>query len=109
MSIVGQGLNKYEVVLANKYYLRELVESISLDESLSDIAYHAQVRLLVTDEFQKIGIANGQEIRISGIPFGGINMVYLLQPGVVWECSSETTGIKHIDVDIYDRTIYLAK
>ncbi|NLW89982.1 MAG: phage portal protein [Syntrophomonadaceae bacterium] len=109
MSVVKPGLNKYEVVLANKYYLRELVESISLDESLSDIAYHAQVRLLVTDEFQKIGIANGQEIRISGIPFGGSSMVYLLHPGVVWECSSETTGIKHIDIDIYDRSIYLAK
>lgn len=109
MNTVKPGLNKYEVVLANKYYLRELVESISLDESLSEIAYHAQVRLLVTVDLQKIGIANGQEIRISGIPFGGTSMVYLLQPGVVWECNSETTGFKHINLDIYDRSIYLAK
>ena len=101
--------NKYEVVLANQYYLRELVESITLDESLSDVAYHAQVRLTVTEDLQTIGIGPGQEIRISGVPFGGTSMVYLLQPGVIWECNSTNTGIKHIDVDIYDRSIYLSK
>jgi hypothetical protein len=102
-------LSKYEVILANQYFLRELIESISLDESLSDIAYHAQVRMTVTEDLGKIGINNGQELRISGIPFGGKSMVYLLHPGVVWECVSTNPGQKHLDVDIYDKTIYLAK
>lgn len=102
-------LNKYEVVLANQFFLRELVESVTLDESLSDIAFHGQARLVVTPDLQKIGILNGQEIRVSGIPFGGSGMVYLLNPGVVWECNSQNAGQKHIDVDIYDKTIYLAK
>ncbi|MFX4261042.1 XkdQ/YqbQ family protein [Pelotomaculum propionicicum] len=102
-------LNRYEVVLANQYFLRELVERITLEDSLDEIAYRASVRLVVTDDFQQIGIAPGQEIRVSGVPFGGSGMVYLLHPGMVWQCDSETRGQKHINVTVYDRTIYLAK
>lgn len=105
--MVNPGLQKYEVVLANKYYLRELVESITLEESLDEIAYRATVKMVVTPDFP--GIAPGQECRVSGIPFGGSSMVYLLHPGVVWECESETRGQKHLTATIYDRTIYLAK
>ncbi len=106
---VTPGNNKYEVVMADKYYLRELVESISLDESLADITYHGQIRLIVTSDFQQIGISNGQDIRVSGIPFGESNMAYLLHPAVVWEIESDNAGQKHLDINIYDKTIYLAK
>lgn len=102
-------LNRYEVVLANQYFLRELMERITLEDSLDEIAYRASVRLVVTDEFQRIGIAPGQEMRVSGVPFGGSGMVYLLHPGMVWQCESETRGQKHVDVTVYDKTIYLAK
>ncbi len=102
-------LNRYEVVLANQYFLRELVETITLEDSLDEIAYRASVRLVVTDDFQQIGIAPGQEMRVSGVPFGGSGMVYLLHPGMVWQCESETKGQKHINVTVYDKTIYLAK
>jgi hypothetical protein len=107
--VVNPGLQKYEVVLANKYYLREIVESITLEESLDEIAYRATIRLVVTPDFP--GIAPGQEIRVSGIPFGGTSMVYLLHPGVVWEVESEVRGgtVKHLNVTAYDRAIYLAK
>lgn len=105
--MINPGLQRYEVVLANKYFLRELVESITLEESLDEIAYRATVRLVVTPDFP--GIAPGKECRISGVPFGGSSMVYLLHPGVVWECESETRGQKHLTATIYDRTIYLAK
>lgn len=105
--MINPGLQKYEVVLANKYYLRELVESITLEESLDEIAYRATIRLVVTPDFP--GIAPGQEIRVSGIPFGGSSMVYLLHPGVMWEIESETRGLKHLTVTAYDKTIYLAK
>lgn len=105
--MINPGLLKYEVVLDNKYYLRELLESISLDESLSEIAYHAQARIVITPDFP--GINPGQPIRVSGVPFDGSSMVYLLNPGVVWECDSNTRGQKHLDISIYDKTIYLAK
>lgn len=105
--MINPGLQKYEVVLANQYYLRELLESIELDESLDEIAYRAAVRMVITPDFP--GIAPGQEIRISGVPFGSSSMVYLLHPGVVWECNSVTSGQKHLPATIYDRTIYLAK
>jgi len=105
--MTNPGLNNYEVVLANKYYLREIVESITLEESLDEIAYRATVRMIITPDFP--GIAPGQECRVSGVPFGGSSMVYLLHPGVVWECESETRGQKHLTATIYDKTIYLAK
>lgn len=104
---VTPGVNRYEVVLDNKYYLRELVESIELSESLDEIAYRATVRLRVTPDFP--GIVNGQQIRVSGTPFGETQMVYLLQPGVVWEIQSVKTGSKTLTVTIYDRAIYLSK
>lgn len=102
-------LNRYEVVLANRYFLRELTESIVLEDSLDEIACRAVIKLVLTPDFQKIGIAPGQEMRVSGIPFGGSSMVYLLHPGVVWECRSATRGRKHIEVTVYDNAIYLAK
>lgn len=105
--MINPGLNKYEVVLANKYFLREIVESITLEESLDEIAYRATVKMVVTPDFP--GIAPGQECRVSGIPFDGSSMVYLLHPGTVWEIESETRGQKHITATIYDKTIYLAK
>lgn len=97
----------YEVVLDNKHYLRELIESITLKDSLEQIAYEATIQLKVPAEGMQI--EPGQTIRISGVPFDGENMVYLLHPGVVWDLSSNTKGSKHITVVVYDRTIYLMK
>ncbi|MBU5441204.1 phage portal protein [Paenibacillus sp. MSJ-34] len=98
---------KYEVVLANKFYLRDVIENITLKDSLDQIAYQADIRVVITPDFPNI--EPGQEIRISGIPFGSDNMVYLLYPGVVWECYSTNPGLKHMDITVYDRTIYIAK
>ncbi|OPY64074.1 MAG: hypothetical protein A4E56_00128 [Pelotomaculum sp. PtaU1.Bin065] len=107
--MINPGLQKYEFVLNNQYYLRELLESIILEDSLDEIAYRATVRLAVTSELQKIGISPGQVARVSGVPFGGSSMVYLLHPGVVWECDSQTKGLKHLTATIYDRSIYISK
>lgn len=97
----------YEVVYQDKYYLRELIESISLKDSLDQISYQANIRLKVTSDFPDV--QPGQPIRISGIKFGTETMVPLLNPGVVWECDSVNRDTKHITVTVYDRTIYLAK
>jgi hypothetical protein len=105
--MIAPGGNKYDVILADRYYLRELVESIVLEDSVEEIAYRATIRLAVTPDFPAVG--PGQSCSISGIPFGGSSMVSLLHPGVVWECTNETVGMKHMSMTVYDRTIYLAK
>lgn len=97
----------YEVVLQDKYYLRELIESITLKDSLDQISYQAEVKLKIPAT--GLNIEPGQEIRVSGVPYGSSKMVYLLNPGVVWECTSKSKESKHMDVLVYDRTIYLAR
>ncbi|MCD9020506.1 XkdQ/YqbQ family protein [Cohnella silvisoli] len=97
----------YDVVLGNQFYLRDLVEEISLEDSLEEIAYKANIRLAVTSDMPSI--TPGQSIRISGTPYGGSGVTNLLHPGVVWDCSSSNSGRKHIGLTVYDRTIYLAK
>jgi len=97
----------YEVVFANKYDLSELVESLSLEESLNEIAYCANIKLVVTPDMPII--TPGQEIRIAGIPFGKTKKETLLNPAVVWECRSSNAGRKHLNITAYEKTIYLAK
>ncbi|TMV48112.1 phage portal protein [Paenibacillus mesophilus] len=97
----------YEVVLDNRYMLGDLIESMTLEESLDEIAYRATVNMMMPADFP--GIRPGQEIRVSGIPYRGSDMVYLLNPGVVWECQNSYRGADRLEVTLYDRTIYLAK
>ncbi|WP_240763037.1 XkdQ/YqbQ family protein [Paenibacillus thalictri] len=87
--------------------LGELVESIVLEESLDEISLRAAVGLVATPDLPDL--VPGQSVRISGIPFGGSDMADLLNPGVLWDWSSRDSGQKHIDLTIYDRTIYLSK
>ncbi|GIP20426.1 hypothetical protein J22TS3_07010 [Paenibacillus sp. J22TS3] len=94
----------YKVILQNKYDLTPLVESISLRDSLDQIAYQATITLVVNDSLPAVD--PGQEIRVSGIPFGGSGMVTLLHPGVVWECESSGSP-KRLTLTVYDKTIYL--
>ncbi|NPV27923.1 MAG: phage portal protein [Firmicutes bacterium] len=104
--MINPGLVPYEVVLADKWFLREIVESITIEESLDEIAARATVVMAITPDFP--GIAPGQAMRVSGVPFGGNTMVVLLN-GVIWECDSVTRGQKHLTATVYDRSIYLAR
>ncbi|TNJ65169.1 phage portal protein [Paenibacillus hemerocallicola] len=97
----------YEVVLDNSYLLGDLIESITLEESLDEIAYRATVSLMKPSGFPDI--RPGQEIRVSGVPHRGSDLVYLLNPGVVWECEHSYRGADRLTLTVYDRTIYMAK
>jgi hypothetical protein len=100
--------HEYDIVLADKYLLGNLAISMSIEESQDEIAMRGEVELIVTDDLP--GITPGQGIRIIGFPFDTqAYKVSLLHPGVVWECNSSTRGQKHLTVNIYDKTIYLAK
>lgn len=102
-----QDANRYEVILDGKYWLGDLVESISLDESLDEIAYRANVRLVNTLDLPEL--LPGQAVEITGIPFGGADTQSLLSHGVIWEVETEKKGQSHITLTIYDKMVYLAK
>jgi len=93
-------LDGYDVILAGGWSLGEIVESITLDEALAEIAMRATIELAVTPDFP--GIEPGQALQVTG-PSGAVF------DGVVWEPSSTTRGLKRLSVTAYDRTIYLAK
>ena len=104
--LITPGEKQYEVVLQDKYYLRDLVESITLEESLDEIAYRANISLVVTDDFPSI--VPGQLMRVSGVPFDGDRFIYLLR-GVVWSIDSENRGQKKLNVTVYDPAKYLSE
>lgn len=107
--MINPGLQRYEVVLDDRHFLRELTEGITLEDTLEEVAYRANISLVVTPDLQKIGFTPGQAMRVSGVPFGGSTMTYLLHPGVLWECDTRSKGQKHLAATVYDLTIYLSK
>jgi hypothetical protein len=102
-----EDLNYYEVILADKYYLRELVESISLDESLDEIAYRATVRIKNRPDLPEL--LPGQAIEIWGKPFQKTGSEPLLSGGVIWEVETEKRGQIHTALTIFDKMVYLGK
>lgn len=97
----------YKVILQDKYDITGAVESIRLQDSLHQIAYQASIRLTAIDSLPVI--TPGLPIRISGEHFGKEVMAPLLNPGVVWEANSVNSGQKHLELTVFDRTIYLDK
>jgi len=96
----------FEVILGNKYYLGDLVESITLSESLNEISYRANIKLVATPDLPVITPA--QPIKILGVHEGKV-LKTLLHPAIVWDVEGQNKGTKFVDVICYDRTIYLSK
>ena len=104
-------VNRYDIILQDKYFLRECIQSLTLEDRLDEIAYCAKVKLAVPNE-QFTGlpiITPGMEIRVSGVRFGEEKYSYLIQPGVVWSATINNKSRRNWDLTIYDRTIYLSK
>lgn len=99
----------YKVIIKDKYDVTQLVETISLRDSLDQISYQASVRLAVDSSSGLPALAPGMDIRISGIPFGDKNYHPLLHPAVIWEIESTNSGTKRLNMTVYDRMIYLEK
>lgn len=102
---------RYEVVLGNKYYLGDLVESITLSDSIEEFAYRADITLIKTPELKKIvgkeAAIEGMSIRVSGTPFGSAKLVYLFHPAVVWTVEDNEESADHLTLTAFDRSIYL--
>lgn len=108
MIVVGARDHEYDVVLAGKYSLGALVESIDLEEALGDISMTATAVITVSGaDFPNIDPGLG--IVVVGQAFDGSGSKNLLDAGVVWSTSSSNTGTKHITIECRDLTIYLSK
>ncbi|HBU80639.1 MAG TPA: phage portal protein [Paenibacillus sp.] len=99
----------YKVIVDDKYDITKLVETITLKDSLDQIAYQANIRLAVSASSGLPSISPGMAVRISGVPFGEKSMVHLLHPAVIWEVGSSNSGTKRLSLTVYDRMIYLEK
>lgn len=99
----------YKVIVDDKYDVTKLVETITLKDSLDQIAYQANIRLAVSASSGLPLISPGMAVRISGVPFGEKSMVHLLHPAVIWEVESSNSGTKRLSLTVYDRMIYLEK
>ncbi|WP_411345507.1 phage portal protein [Paenibacillus sp. WLX1005] len=99
----------YKVIVKDKYDVTQLVETISLRDSLDQISYQASVRLALDGGSGLPALTPGMDIRISGIPFGDKNYHPLLHPAVIWEIESTNSGTKRLNMTVYDRMIYLEK
>ncbi|NMI04486.1 phage portal protein [Paenibacillus sp. SZ31] len=99
----------YKVIVDDKYDITKLVETITLKDSLDQIAYQANIRLAVSASSGLPSISPGIAVRISGVPFGEKSLVHLLHPAVIWEVESSNSGTKRLSLTVYDRMIYLEK
>ena len=100
------GLNGYDVILAGTWYLRELLESIVLEESLDEIAMRATITLAAGDDLPSV--EPGHSVQVSGIPFG-CDAVAELFNGVVWEPETIRKGRRRATLTCYDRSLFIAK
>lgn len=97
---------RVEVIYKDKYYLGELVKSVSIEESLDEIATRATVVLEYTDDYPQ-DISLGGDIRISGTIYGETGMKPILHNAVLWEIESNWQTHKELTFIIYDKCIYL--
>lgn len=109
--MITPGIVSYDVVLQGRYYLREAVEKITLEERLDEIAYRAAVDMTVPgDQFTGMPVIKpGHEMQVIGVPFGGSTANHIFTAGVAWDVQVANQLRRHWSITVYDKTIYLAK
>lgn len=109
--MITPGAVNYDVVLQGKYFLREAVTQITLEDRLGEIACRTTLNLTVPgDQFTGLPIIKpGQEIHVIGAPFGNDKITDIFSSGVVWDVQIQNQARRHWNVTCYDKTIYLAK
>lgn len=94
-----------EVIYQDKYYFGELLKSVSLEDSLDEIAQRAIVTLEYTKDLPPLSL--GQDIRISGYLYGQKEFKPYFHNAVLWEIESNWQTNKEITLILYDKCIYL--
>lgn len=97
---------RFEVVLEDKYYLSDIVKSITLEDNLSEISYRAEITLELVNNLPG-ELAIGKNIRISGTPYGIGEMKPFLAFGIIWSRETRKSGAEELSLTIYDKSIYL--
>ena len=87
---------RYDVRLAGRFYLGDLVQEITQEESLDELAPRTNIRIVVTgDDFPTI--APGQTIDIIDTLQNDI----VRFDGIIHEIDSENRGLKDLDIEVY--------
>lgn len=86
--MITPGAVNYDVVLQGKYFLREAVTQITLEDRLGEIACRTTLNLTVPgDQFTGLPIIKpGQEIHVIGAPFGNDKITDILVPALFGTC-----------------------
>ena len=110
--MITVGENSYTLLLQEEYDLSDLVESITLEDSIDEVALHAVVKLRVVAGMPKI--ETGMHCRLRGTLFGTSTVGDLvgspILPAVIWDLEVEyRSSGKSITLSIFDASIYLTK
>jgi hypothetical protein len=93
---------RYETRLGGAFYLGDLVQRITMEESLDELALRANFQVVVSgDSFPAIG--PGQTIEI----LDALQNNLVKFDGIIHETDSENRGLKDLDIKAYCRAKYL--
>ncbi len=109
--MIAPGMLSYDVVLQGKYFLRETIERLTLEERLDEVSCRATVDLVVPGE-EKSGmptITPGHSMEVIGVPFGETSISKVFNSGPAWDVQTSDKQRRRVSVTILDKTIYLAR
>lgn len=88
-----------DLILKDKYKIKNLNQGITLRESIDGIAYIADINILETKKLTEIGIAKGDSIKL----LDGNKQVFC---GIIWDLNRDKKSCK-IDLECHERTVYI--
>lgn len=93
---------RYDVRLGGRFYLGDVTQKITQEESLDELALRANFQVVVTgDNFP--GVTPGQTIEIVDT----LQNDLIKFDGIIHETDSENRGVKDLDIKAYCRAKYL--
>lgn len=93
------------VIFKEKYKIENLVDGVSLSESIDGIAYTANINMVETEELKKLGVVKGSPIEIWDTDFETKKQVLIFK-GMAWEIN-RSRKTKRVTLSCKERTIYL--
>ena len=109
--MISPEMLSYDVVLAGQYFLREIVERLTLEERMDEISCRATVDLVAPGE-QSSGLPQiepGHSVEVIGVPFGETAISKVFAAGPAWDVQKKDKQRRRLNVTILDKTIFLAK
>ncbi|MFS1513043.1 phage portal protein [Chengkuizengella sp. SCS-71B] len=98
----------FQVVLNQDRDITDLIEKLSLTDSMDQVAYSAELTLIVTEDLQKTGIHNGQTIQVFVQESDSTTQTEVIH-GVIWHIESTKRATKRLEITVYDLSKYLTE